>query len=107
MDSLLNTIVNGLLLNFLMFYLLKVSYAKMAICKTITFDNDPKNVLKDYHQSSFIFEENNSVKRHKKEIKTKSEREDKGEKSNIGQINQTEINQLKQEITGWIVLDIN
>ena len=107
MDGLLNTIMNGLLFYFLMFFVLKVSYAEMTVCKTITSYNDPQNVSKDYHHPWFIIEENNSVKGQKGKNGTKGERGLKGEKGNIGQINQTEINQLKHKLTGWTVLDIN
>ena len=93
-----------------MFFVLKVSYAEqslLTICKTITSNNYPQNVSKDYHQSLLVIEENNSVKGRKGENGTKGERGLKGRKGDIGQINQTEINQLKHELTGWIVLDLN
>ena len=84
-----------------MFHELKVSHAKMAVCKIITFDKDSQSLPQDHHEFSFIIEENNLVKKQKGKNETKGEREDKGD---IGQINQTEINQLKHELTGWIVI---
>ena len=100
MKSFLNTIINDLLLYFLMLFVLKVSYAQLTVCKPITSDNDTQSVSDDYHQSLFIIEENNLVKGRKGENGTKGQRGLKGGKGDIGQINQTEINQLKQDITG-------
>ena len=97
--------MNELLLHFMMFYLLKVSFAKMAVCKTVRSGNE----LEDNPQS-FIFIENDNLKKEQKgNNKTKGEKGEigkKGEKGDVGQINQTEINQLKQRVTGWAVLNL-
>ena len=98
----------GLLLYFVMFYLLKVSSTRMAVCKTVRSDEEP-----EYHQKSFInifIEKDNFKTVEKGNNETKGEQGEignKGEKSGVGQINQTEINQLKHKITGWVVLHLN
>ena len=50
--------MNGLLLYFMMLCLLKVSSAKMAVCKIVRSGNEPK-----YNQKSFIFIENDNLKK--------------------------------------------
>ena len=85
--------MESLLLYFLTIYLLKVSSAKMAVCKTIASN-------KDHHESLIFIEKNNSLKGQKGENGTKGEKGDKGKKGDIGQINQTEIIELKHKITG-------
>ena len=104
--------MNSLLLYFMMFYLLKVTSAKMTVCKTVSYDNEP-----EYNQQSVIIIENDDLKKEQKgNNQTNGEKGEKGEKGEIGkkgekgdicQINQTEINQLKRRITGWSVLDLN
>ena len=91
---------------FMMFYLLKVSSAKMAACKTLRSANEP-----DYNQKCFIFIEKDDLKKEQKgNNDTKSEKGEigeKGEKGDVCHINQTEINELKRRITGWLALDLN
>ena len=101
--------MNRLLLYFMMFYLLKLSSAEMTVCKTVSSDNEP-----EYNQQSFIFIENDDLKKEQKgNNQTKGEKGEKGEigkkgeKGDVCEINQTEINQLKRRITGWLVLDLN
>ena len=98
--------MNGLPLYFMMLYLLKESSAKTAVCKTVRSDSDP-----DYNQKSFIFIEKEDLKKEQKgNNDTKGEKGEigkKGEKGDVCPINQTEINQLKHRITGFLVLDLN
>ena len=108
-DCLLYKIMNGLLLYFMMFYLLKISSAEMTVCKQVRSDNDP-----EYNQKSFIFIEKDDLKKEQKgnndtkgEKGEKGEIGKKGEKGNVCQTNQTEINQLKHRITGLLVLNLN
>ena len=117
----LNMIMKSLLLYFLMFYLLQVSFAKMAVCKRITSNKESENVSKDYHKSFIFIEKTNSIKGPKGENGTNGEKGEngakgqkgengtkgekgkngtKGERGDIVQINQTEINQLKHKISG-------
>ena len=87
----------------MMFYLLKVSSAEMTVCKTVSYDNEP-----EYNQQSFIFiEKENLKKEHKGINKTKGEISEKGEKGDVCQINQTEINQMKSKITSRLAFDLN
>ena len=105
-DCLLYKIMNGLPLYFMMFYLLKISSAKMAVCKQVRSENDP-----DYNQKSFIFIEKDDLKKEQNgNNDTKGEKGEigkKGEKGDVCQTNQTEINQLKHRITGLLVLNLN
>ena len=98
--------MNGLLLYFMIFYLLKLSSAEMTVCKKIRCDNKS-----EYNQKSLIIiEKDDSKKEQKGNNETKSEKCEvckKGEKGDVGQINQTEINLLKHKITGWMVLNLN
>ena len=74
------------LLYFLMLYLPKVSSAELTVCKAITsLDNDAENLLQDHHQSLIFIDQTNF------------------EKNDFDHINQTEINELKHKITGWLV----
>ena len=114
-------IMKSLLLYFLMFYLLQVSFAKMAVCKRIPSNKESENVSKDYHKSLIFIEKTNSIKGPKGESGIKGEKGEngakglkgengtkgekgkngtKGEKGGIAPINQTEINQLKHKISG-------
>ena len=75
----------------------------MTVCKTVSYDNNEP----EYNQQSFIFIENDDLKKEQKgnnqtkgEKGEKGEIGEKGEKGNISQINQTEINELKRRITG-------
>ena len=61
--------MESLLLYFLTIYLLKVSSAKMAVCKTIASN-------KDHHESLIFIEKNNSLKGQKGENGTKGEKGD-------------------------------
>ena len=95
--------MNELPLYFMMFYLLKISSAKMAVCKQVWSENDP-----DYNQQSFIFIEKDDLKKEQKgNNDTKGEIGKKGDKGDVCQTNQIEINQLKHRITGLLVLDLN
>ena len=104
-DCWLNKIMNGLLLYFTMFYLLKVSSAAMTVCKKIRTDNE----LEYDQQTLIIIEKDDAKKEQKGNNETKSEKCEvgkKGEKGEVGQLNQTEINQLKHKIIGWLVLNL-
>ena len=99
----LNMIMKSLLLYFLMFYLLQVSFTEMTVCKIITSNKESENVSKDYNKSLIFIEKKNSIKGPKGENGTKGEKGEngaKGQKGDIAQINQTEINQLKHKISG-------
>ena len=99
----LNMNMKSLLLYFLMFYLLQVSFTEMTVCKIITSNKESENVSKDYNKSLIFIEKKNSIKGPKGENGTKGEKGEngaKGEKGDIAQINQTEINQLKHKISG-------
>ena len=74
------------LLYFLMLYLLQGSSAELTVCKTIpSLDNDAESLFEDHHQCLNFIDQNNI------------------EKSDIDQINLTEINKLKHKITDWLV----
>ena len=98
--------MNSLLLYFMMFYLLKVSSAEIIVSKTASYDNEP-----EYNQQSFIFIKKENLKKEHKGVNEtngeKGEIVEKEEKGDIRHINQTEINQLKSRITGWLALDLN
>ena len=101
--------MNALPLYFMMFYLLKVSSAKMTVCKKVRSNNES-----EYNQQSFVFIEKHDLKKEQKgnnDTKCvkgeKGEIGKKGEKGDVCQTNQTEINQLKHTITGLLVLDLN
>ena len=74
--------------------MLRVSPAETTICNVIAFNKESKNVSKDQHKSFIFIEKKNPIEGPKGENGTK------GEKSDIVQINQTEINQLKHKISG-------
>ena len=95
--------MKSLLLYFLMFYLLQVSFTEMTVCKRITSNKESENVSEDYNKSLIFIEKKNSIKGPKGENGTKGEKGEsgaKGQKGDIAQINQTEINQLKHKISG-------
>ena len=83
--------MNGLLLYFMMFCLLKVSSAEMTVCKKVSYDNDP-----EYNQQSFIDLQNeqkgnNGTKGEKGEIgKKKRERRCCSNKTNRNQPAETQ-----------------
>ena len=98
----LNMNMKSLLLYFLMFYLLQVSFTEMTVCKIITSNKESENVSKDYNKFLIFIEKKNSIKGPKGENGTKGEKGEngtKGQKGDIAQINQTEINQLKHKIS--------
>ena len=78
-------IMKSLLLYFLMFYLLQVSFAEITVCKRITSNKESENVSKHYHKSFIFIEKTNSIKGPKGENGTKGEKGENGVKGQKGE----------------------
>ena len=92
---------------FIILYWIKISSAEITVCNKIaSLDDEPESLSKDHNQC-LIFIENISEKGQKGENGEKGEKGEKGDKGDNCQINQTEINHLRHQIKGWIILALN